>query len=91
MEPQLILPRDWDEFAAFEVEDKGWYRARIVFDVCEVSVTFYDPENLATDVEMDIKAGRNFVERNLIVVPRVTVENMSISAANLPPGFFELP
>lgn len=91
MEPQLVLPRDWDELAAFEVENKGWYRARIVFDGCEVSATFYDPANLAIDVELDIKAGRHFVERNLIVVLRVTAENMSIAAANLPPGFFELP
>lgn len=91
MEARLILPDYWDEVVAFEVENKGRLPARVVLDGHEFAVIFYDPENLAIDVALDLDSGRIFVERNLIVVRRVTVEIMTEAVVALPSGIFEPP
>lgn len=77
MEAHLVLPEGWDDLAAFEVESKGWFDALIVVGDREFDVSFYDPVRLAQDVEADLAAGEIFVVRNLIVVNRVTVEEMT--------------
>lgn len=87
MEPMLSLPDDFGDYA-WEVEEKGvFWGARIVLGSLYLPVTFYDPARLAQDVQEDVKAQRSFAVRNLIVVGRLTVEEMTTAVAALPPGF----
>lgn len=89
MDPTLILPPDFTERAA-EVEAKGvLWDAHIVRDGKQVPVTFYDPVRLAQDIDADIDFQRAFITRRLIVVQRVTIEEMSRAVTNLPADFLE--
>lgn len=88
MEPILSLPDDFEDYA-WEVEAKGvFWDARIVLGSLDLPVTFYDPARLAQDVQEDVKVQRSFAVRNLIVVGRLTIEEMTAAVAALPPGFF---
>ncbi|MBK8445771.1 MAG: hypothetical protein IPL41_03425 [Micropruina sp.] len=88
MNARLIFPEYWDELVALEVENKGWFPARVVIGGHEHAVNFYDPQNLAIDVEYDVQSKGVFFECNLIVVQRLTVENMTKAVDMLPEGFF---
>lgn len=88
MEPILKLPDNFEDYA-WEVEAKGvFWDARLVLDNAELSVTFYDPVRLAQDVEEDVKSQGCFVVQNLIVVRRVTIEDMTSAVAALAADFF---
>lgn len=88
MEPILRLPDDFEDYA-WEVEAKGvFWDARVVLGGLELPVTFYDPVRLAQDVEEDVESQRSFAVRNLIVVGRLTIEEMTTAIAALAPGFF---
>lgn len=88
MEPILRLPDDFEDYA-WEVEAKGvFWDAWIALGGLELPVTFYDPVRLAQDVEEDVKSQRSFAVRHLIVVGRLTIEEMTTAVAALPPGFF---
>ncbi len=88
MEPTLKLPDDFEDYA-WEVEAKGvLWDARVVFNSLELPVTFYDPVRLAQDVEEDVKSQRSYTVQHLIVVRRLTIEEMESAVAALPPGFF---
>lgn len=83
MEPYLVLPQAWDEFTAFEVEEKGWFEARVVVSGREESVSFYDPVRLAQEIDADVAAHKNFAVHNLIVVEHVTADEMSRAISRL--------
>ena len=88
MGPILMLPDDFEDYA-WEVEAKGvFWDARISLGGVELPVVFYDPVRLAQDVEEDVRSQRRFVVRNLIVVGRLTVTEMTTAVAALPPGSF---
>lgn len=83
-----MLPDDFADYA-WEVEAKGvLWDARVVLESRELLVTFYDPVRLAQDVEEDVESQHSFVVGNLIVVKRLTVDEMTGAVAALPPGFF---
>lgn len=88
MEPMLKLPDDFEEYA-WEVEAKGvFWDARVAVDGLELPVIFYDPARLAQDIEEDVGAQRSFAVRNLIVVRRVTIEEMTGAVSALHPDLF---
>lgn len=91
--PRLIFKEEFDERTAFEVEQKGWCGIAAVRlpNGTETDVFFYDPVRLAQDLEADSKLGRAFVaERNMIVVPRVTLRFMEMAAVKLfGEGYFD--
>lgn len=54
-----------------------------------VDVTFYDPTRLAQDIAHEIAAGRLFTNARLLVLARVTPENMQAAIASAPSRLFE--
>ena len=89
MEPILKLPDDFTDYA-WEVEAKGvFWLARVVLDNHELPVTFYNPVSLAQEIEADLRSQGSFIVQNLIVVNRVTIEEMTRAVAGLWPGFFD--
>ncbi len=90
MKVELRLPDDFDDYYAWEVEEKGVFtRAIASCDGREVPITFYDPVRLAQDIEEEIRARGFFADRNVVVLERVTRENMRAAAERLGPEFFE--
>jgi hypothetical protein len=89
-EPELVLPEDYDDYA-WEVESKGWYpSASVRLGTREVPVMFYDPTRLAQDIEADLVGDHVSTFARLIVVERLTVENMARAARRLDRTFFSL-
>jgi hypothetical protein len=91
--PTLVFGLDFDEQAAYEVELKGWFEAVSVKlpNGLEIPLSFRDPVRLAQDLEAEIAAGRICVaEPALIVVPKITRENMAAAVDQLyREGFFD--
>lgn len=91
--PTLVFACDFDERTAWEVEQKGWFDAAIARlpNGLEVSLSFRDPVRLQQDLEAEVSAGRSCVaEPALIVIPRVTRENMEAAVVELyRDGYFE--
>lgn len=84
--PKLVFPSDFDERTAFEVEREGCFDRGIAElpDGRQVNVCFYDPHRLAQDLESGQELGRVAVaEAGLIVIPRVTVQNMRRAVTEL--------
>lgn len=88
-EPELLLPEDFQDHG-WGVEAKGWYPgASVRSGDHEVAVMFYDPTRLAQDIEADL-AGDHLVSfARLIVVERLTVENMRRAVRRLDRAFFD--
>lgn len=85
----LVLPPDFDDYA-WEVEAKGvlWDAAvRISGRACPI--TFYDPVRLQQDVSEVLADGRDFSAIRLLVVKRVTLENMREAVNRAPAELFE--
>jgi len=90
MKIELRLPDEFDDFYAREVEDKGvFFRAIASISGREVSVTFYDPVRLAQDIEEEFRSRGSLSIPHLIVLERVTRENMRAAVERLGPEFFE--
>jgi len=88
-EPELVLPEDFDD-DAWLLESKGWYPgASVRSGDREVAVTFYDPTRLAQDIEADLAGGHLVSFAHLIVVERLTVENMRRAISRLDRAFFD--
>lgn len=87
----LQLPDDFDEFAQWEVQSKGFFEHAVVrVGNIAVPVTFYDAVRLGQEVLSEIDAGHVFSVRRLLVVPQLTVERMRAAVAEAPEGFFEV-
>jgi len=88
--PTLEFPEYFDELVAWEVEAKGVFEdARVRTGETSVSVAFFDPTRLAQEVEAQTAAGRAFLVKRLLVVPKLTVRNMRDAVADAPAAFFE--
>lgn len=88
--PELLLPDDFDDLDRAEVESKGWYPgASVRFAGRAVPVMFYDPIRLAQDIEADLAEDHLISFAHLIVVERLTVQNMRRAVSRLDPTFFD--
>jgi hypothetical protein len=74
--PRLILPKDFDERAAFEVALKGWFRALVETEPgVYYSIYFSDPVRLQQDMAELTKQGEPcLAEPNLVILPQVTLD-----------------
>jgi hypothetical protein len=75
----LLFTEDFDERAAFEIEQKGWCGIALVKlpGGARIKLFFYDPVRLAQDLENGLTRGAVCIaEPCMIVVPRVTREYM---------------
>ncbi len=75
----LSFTCDFDERAAYEIEKTGFFEHAIANlpGGKRVKVSFWDPGRLAQDLETELKQGHvSLGQPGLILVPRVTVENM---------------
>ncbi len=89
MKVELRLPEKFDDYYAWEVEEKGVFtRAIASCDGREAPITFYDPVRLAQYVEEEVRARRFFADRHVVVVERVNRENMTAAVEALGPEFF---
>jgi len=87
--PLVIFREEFDELTAFEVESKGWYSGITVEleNKNTYQLFFYDPIRLHQDLEADSKP--YISEPGLVVVPRITVENINMAVKGLyNEGFF---
>lgn len=90
MEPVLILPDYFDDLVAFETEEKGYLcDVRVIFGRQEITVDFYDPVRLSQEVAADIERGRAFAVQNLLVIPKVTVDEMNKTVQGERRTFFD--
>jgi hypothetical protein len=90
MKVELRFPDDFDDYYAREVEDKGvFFRAVASSGGREVPVTFYDPVRLAQDIEEEFRSRGSLSIPHLIVLERVTRENMRAAVEALGAEFFE--
>ena len=86
---RLVLPADYGEYA-WEVEAKGvFWGASVAAGERQTPVTFYDPVRLRQDVDEELGAGRVFGASRLLVVERVTVENMQAAVSQAPLELFD--
>ncbi len=93
IDAKLFFTCDFDEKDAYEVEQKGYFEHAIAQlpNGARVRVCFWDPVRLAQDLETDLKLGRICIgEPGLVVVSKVTVENMQNAIKELyRRGYFE--
>jgi hypothetical protein len=77
---RIEFPADFDERARVEHEMKGWLAGvtvRVASDEPPASVTFVDPVRLSQELADNAASGKPWViESNLIVVERVSEDNM---------------
>ena len=71
MDPQIVYPIDMDDYAWWEVEQKGWIEVTVRWASAERVVTFYDPTRLLQSVDVDLKR-RSYFAGRIVVVPAVT-------------------
>jgi hypothetical protein len=89
MERELVLPTDFDDYA-WELESKGYFTdAAVQIGDKHVGVSFYEPTRLSQDIAEELAAGRPFAISRLLVVERVTLENMRIAVTRAPAALFE--
>jgi hypothetical protein len=74
MEYTIIWPPKFEDIA-WLIESKGWMDGvEIIVDGKSIHPVFYDPTRPAQDIEMEMANNGFFVEKNLIILPRVTQE-----------------
>jgi hypothetical protein len=92
-QPVLSFTCNFDERTAWEVELKGWFEGALVTlpSGHKIPLSFWDPARLNQEVQADFELGKIcFSEPALIVVPKVTRENMERAAQQLfDEGYFE--
>jgi hypothetical protein len=71
MDPQIVYPIDMDDYAWWEIEQKGWIEVTVRWASGERLVTFYDPKRLLQSVEGDLRR-RSYFAGWIVVVPAVT-------------------
>jgi hypothetical protein len=86
---------DWDDWTAFDVQNKGWYeQAQLQLDDgTRVPLSFWDPVRLDQELQDHFASGKIFFAvRNLIVVPLVTEDAIRDAVRELlTKGFFSSP
>jgi hypothetical protein len=88
MTRELLFPPDFDDYA-WEVESKGvFWGAAVRIDDWLIGVTFYEPTRLQQDIDAEWEGGTLFIVKRLLVVERVTIENMRSAVREAPSDFF---
>lgn len=82
MKAELLLPEDFTSYE-WEVESKGWFVAKALFDGQQFSLSFYDPIRLAQDLQDELESGVVFFENNVVVVNSVNSLNMKRAVEEL--------
>ncbi len=82
MKAELLLPEDFRSYE-WEVESKGWFVAKALFDGQQFSLAFYDPIRLAQDVHDELESNFIFCENNVVVVTSVNGVNMKKAVVEL--------
>jgi len=89
----LSFSCEFDERVAWEIELKGWFEHAVVHlpEGGIVHISFWDPVRLAQDLETDLQAGKRcLAEPGMIVIPKLTVENMKAAVEELyHSGYFD--
>lgn len=89
----LSFTCDLDERAEWEIQQKGFFEHAVVLlgDGRTLPVSFWDPVRLAQDLETDVRLGGTCIaELGMIIIPKVTVENMKAAVQELQQnGFFD--
>ena len=89
MKAKLVLPEEFDDYYAWEVEEKGvFFRATAKLDGREIPLTFYNPIRLAQDIEEEFRSRHSMAISNLVIVQRVTRDNMTAAVEAMGPEFF---
>ncbi len=89
MDRELVLPADFGDYA-WEVESKGYFsEASVRIGGHLVGVSFYEPARLIQDITEELAAGRPFASPRLLVLERVTLENMGAAVERAPAALFE--
>lgn len=88
MSRELVLPPDYSVYA-WEIKDKGVLDTYVLVDDLPVSVSFFDPVRLQQEIADDLEQGRHFTVKRLLVVERVTLQNMQLAVSEAPPEFFD--
>jgi hypothetical protein len=85
---KLKLPDDFEDYA-WEVEAKGvFWDAHALVEDRDVPVVFYDRRRLAQDVEDDIREQHFAAIAHLIVIDRLTIEQMTDAMNQIDSSFF---
>lgn len=80
---QIIWPDDFDK-VAWLIESKGWLQGiEVRLGEQSTELTFYDKVRLAQDIEDDLSSQGYFLERNVVVIDRVTKEAIEKVVARL--------
>ncbi|MFD9060765.1 hypothetical protein ACFVZ3_04500 [Kitasatospora purpeofusca] len=78
MEYQVALPAGLDEFDWFEIENKGWLDGvRVSWSGNSCAVSFFDEIRLPQAIAVDIERLGYFSARNVVVVRRVTRDEIN--------------
>lgn len=72
---EAFLPKDFNDYE-WEIESKGWYDAKIISEIAEDVVSFYDPIRLQQDVEDSLLEFGVFFGKNIFIVNSVNRKNM---------------
>jgi hypothetical protein len=75
--PKLVLPDGFTERNVDEMARKGWLQASVeTADGRQFAVNFYDPGVLKMSVDDELSRGVPFAEPGIIVIPKVTPEEI---------------
>lgn len=94
--PKLILPPNFDELAQIEINQKGWFDARVELgDGSQYELHFYDPVRFGQECTYAFGRGEPcYAETNIVVMPELTIEAIEKSIRSLwiknKKGFFSL-
>lgn len=88
MNRELVLPADFDEYE-WEVESKGYFAdASVRIGGRLLPVVFYEPVRLAQDIADEMSEGRLFTASRILVLKRVSAENMRAAIESAPAELF---
>jgi hypothetical protein len=85
-DPELVFGFEFDDRAAWEIEQKGWLEGATVRlpDGRRISVCFYDPVRLSQELEAEVGRGKAyFAEPGLLVLSKLTRELMESAVREL--------
>lgn len=86
---EIKISDDLDSYEWFIAESKGYLSGvPVSVDGHIVRVSFYDPVRLSQDVEDGLKAGLVPCWKRLLVVERISFENLKAAIGAAPEEFF---
>ncbi len=86
---ELIFPDYLDDYE-HETESKGYLVGVTVnYDGATIDLTIYDPTRLMQEVRDDVESTGYFTEARLLVVPRVTRDQIAQAVEEMAHGGFQ--